>query len=99
MGLKPRPFRTALHLSFRLVLGVELPTPANLATALELLNAGCFCLEITFAPDNYRLTLFVRDRITSGDKPVCIYPFATDYHRGYRLGRRPVTYEWCTTTR
>jgi hypothetical protein len=30
-------------------------------------------------------------RITSGDQPVYIYPFATDYQRGSRLGRRPVT--------
>jgi hypothetical protein len=50
---------------------------------------GAFVLH--FRRDNYQLTLFSRDRITSGDKPVCIHPFATDYQRGYRLGRRPVT--------
>ena len=64
-------------------------TPANLVTALELLNAGCFCIALSSGQLPTDMVYPVR--ITSGDKPVYIHPFATDYQRGYRLGRRPVT--------
>ncbi|HEY9873923.1 MAG TPA: hypothetical protein V6D12_10830, partial [Candidatus Obscuribacterales bacterium] len=66
-----------------------LPTPVNLVTALELINAVYFCVVLSLGQLPTDIVHPVR--IASGDKPVCILPFATDYQRGYKLGRHPVT--------
>ena len=62
---------------------------SNLATALDVLTT----FDVLFSPFARTVTgsRFLPVRITSGDKPMCIHPFATDYQRGYRLGKHPVT--------
>src|SRR4028118_1378682 len=81
LGLKPRPFRTALH-----GMGGGLVPLFLLATALNILPT----FDVLYSPFAWTVTgsCFLPVRIASGCKPVCIYPFAADYPRGYRLGRQ-----------
>ena len=75
LGLKPRPFRTALHW-----MGGGLVPLFLLATALNILTT----FDVLYSPFAWTVTgsCFLPVRIASGSGPVCIYPFAADYPRG-----------------
>jgi hypothetical protein len=66
-----------------------LPLLNTLLPPWKYLERGSFAFY--FRSGNFELNLFFRDRITSGGKPMCLFPNACDYQSGYRLGRHPVT--------